>query len=110
MAAMQLRKEIEAMPPEPALATDQQRIEEMNADRVEWDSLGATDAACGRLPKYPNDDYLAGYLRGTKRLPTSQDGTIDRTRPMFEYGHDDEVLRGVDPGDCDWLYGDREEC
>lgn len=89
---------------------NQAQVEQQEAIRVEWESEGATDAAFGVLPRYVNEAYLAGYVRATKELPINTDGTIDRqTRSMFEYGHRDDLLRGVDPGDCNWLYRDQDE-
>lgn len=93
------------MTPFEADQINQEQVEQREAARIEWESEGATDAAFGVLPRYRDEVYLAGYVRATKELPTKPDGTIDRqTRPMFEYGHQGEALRGVNPGDCDWLY------
>jgi hypothetical protein len=87
---------------------NQEQFEQREAAQAEWEVEGATDAAFGFLPRYTDEAYLAGYVRATKELPVKPDGTIDRhTRPMYEYGHQGEPLRGVNPGDCNWLY--REE-
>jgi hypothetical protein len=87
---------------------NQEQVEQRETAQNEWESEGATDAAFGVLPRYTHEAYLAGYVRATKELPLKPDGTIDRqTRLMYEYGHGGEKLRGVNPGDCDWLY--REE-
>jgi hypothetical protein len=102
------------MTPFEADFVDQKRIEQTEAARCEWETLGATDAAFGELPQYPNDAYLVGYVRATQELPLNPDGTICRTpkqqstQPsMFEYGSNGESLRGVNPWhDCNWAYPD----
>ncbi len=112
------------MTPELYKAVDQERVEQQEAARNEAKppgySVGVFDAFVGLLPRFKDEDYLRGYLAGTRELPTNSDGTIARsisagktgesedqsTRPMFEVGHGDETMRGVDSGDCDWLYGE----
>jgi hypothetical protein len=98
------------MTPFEAEQVNQEQIEQREFAQIEWESEGAADAAFGVLPRYVDEAYLAGYVRATKELPTKPDGTIDRrTSPMYEYGHGGDRFRGVNPGDCNWLYGNQEE-
>ena len=69
------------MTPFEAAIEDQERIERNEESYIEWNSLGATDAAFGELPMYANDAYLAGYVRVIKTLPVNPDGTIIRRLP-----------------------------
>lgn len=100
------------MTPFEADYVNQQQIERSEAARCDWEMMGATAATAHDLPQYANDAYLAGYLWATKQLPCNPDGTIERPpvasiQPMFEYGAQGEVWRGVDPWhDCDWAYPD----
>jgi hypothetical protein len=58
---------------------------------------GCEDAAFGQLPRYPDDDYLAGYLSTIKGLPLHPDGTIAHYSPHqhFAFGYMDS------PDPCD---------
>lgn len=100
------------MTPAEIACTNQERREAMDRASEEWRIEGATDAAFGVLPRYAFDAYLQGYCDGIKQLPVKPDGTINREpqpQPMFLYGPGGERIQGVDPGDCNWLYGDEGE-
>jgi len=101
------------MTPAEIACNDQERREAVEQANQAWHIQGITDAAFGELPRYTIEAYLNGYVEGTTRLPVKPDGTIDRTpsksQPMFLYGPSGERIQGVDPGDCNWLYGDEGE-
>lgn len=95
------------MTPAEIACVDQEQREATDQANQQWHIQGITDAAFGELPRYTIQAYLNGYVEGTTRLPVKPDGTINRepqTQPMFLYGPDGERIRGVDPGDCHWLY------
>jgi hypothetical protein len=65
--------------------------EEMGIQAVR--SLGATDAAFGRLPQFANEPYLEGYVAKIRELPTDDDGCIIHHNPsptrQFAWGYVD---------------------
>lgn len=52
---------------------------------------GSADAAFSQLPRFTDEEYLAGYLVGLKKLPTNPDGTIQHYTPRshFAFGQVD---------------------
>jgi len=78
---------------------DQERIEANDAARCDSEdmgiqavrSLGATDAAFGRLPQFANDPYLEGYIKKIRELPIDADGCIIHHSPtrQFAWGYVD---------------------
>ncbi|MEM6838472.1 MAG: hypothetical protein AAF609_16645 [Cyanobacteria bacterium P01_C01_bin.120] len=80
-------------------ALEQERTEANSAAQCEAEqagiqaaqNLGATDAACGRLPQFANNPYLEGYLAKLKELPTDDDGCIIHHSPSkyFSWGYVD---------------------
>jgi hypothetical protein len=80
---------------------EQERIEANDAARSETletgiqavRSLGATDAAFGRLPQFANEPYLEGYIKKIRELPTDANGAIIHHNPsptrQFAWGYVD---------------------
>ncbi|GAB4378489.1 MAG: hypothetical protein Kow00121_30420 [Elainellaceae cyanobacterium] len=46
---------------------------------------GAADAAFGQLPRFADEEYLAGYIATLKGLPTNPDGTIAHYTPRSQF-------------------------
>lgn len=54
------------------IAVNEQEAKQRDIDQQRYErySEGATDAAFGQLPQYSDPDYLAGYVAKIRELPT----------------------------------------